>query len=69
MATRQYTAGDLRGWRARAKLRQVDAATLFGIAQTTYSLWERGGLPRGFADEFERVLLAWYNARMKETQA
>ena len=59
MATRSYTAADLRGWRARACLNQTDAAKLFGVAQTTYSLWERGSLPRGFDDRFETVLLAW----------
>ena len=64
MATRTYTAADLRGWRARARLTQARAAALFGIAQTTYSLWERGSLPGGFNDRFEQVLLAWYTERM-----
>ena len=64
MATRTYTAADLRGWRARARLTQAQAAALFGIAQTTYSLWERGSLPGGFNDRFEQVLLAWYTERM-----
>ena len=59
MATRQYTSADLRGWRARAQLTQTDAAKLFQIAQTTYSLWERGNPPRDFADRFEAVLLVW----------
>ena len=63
MATRDYTAADLRAWRARqGGLTQVKAAQLFGVAQTTYSLWERGSLPRGFADKFEQVLLAWYQS-------
>jgi DNA-binding transcriptional regulator YiaG len=59
MATRTYTADDLRGWRARAKLNQTQAAALFGTKQTTLSLWERGSLPRDFADRFEAALLAW----------
>ena len=64
MATRAYTSADLRGWRARARLTQTDAAELFKVAQTTYSLWERRRLPPGFADRFEAVLLAWHAQRL-----
>ena len=62
MATRDYTAADLRMWRANHRLTQAQAAAYFPIAQTTYSLWERGKLPHGFSDRFERALWAWYAA-------
>ena len=43
-------------------MNQTEAAKLFGIAQTTYSLWERGKLPQGFPDKFEAALVKWFEA-------
>ena len=65
MATREYSAADLRAWRARARLTQTAAAQLFMVAQTTYSLWERGQVPKDFSDRFEAVLLNWYETHLK----
>jgi len=63
MATRDWTVADLRRWRTIQRLNQTEAAKLFDVAQTTYSLWERGHLPRRFPDRFEAMLLTWYNAK------
>lgn len=52
----EYNAADLRKWRARLKINQTDAAKLFNVAQTTYSLWERGETPRNFSRRFQLVL-------------
>lgn len=52
-----YTDADLRSWRARERLSQVEAAKVFGLDQRTYARWEEGRYPRNFSRQFEVFVL------------
>jgi DNA-binding transcriptional regulator YiaG len=56
-----YTAEELRAWRAKTRFTQAQVAALFGVSQRAISSWEDGRIPRRFSEQFERVLIDWYN--------
>ena len=55
-----YTAEELRAWRAKTRFTQAQVAKLFGVSQRAISSWEDGRIPRRFSEQFEQVLINWY---------
>jgi hypothetical protein len=63
---RQLTGCDLRTWRARERLAQVDAARLFRVSQRRISQFEAEILPRDFQERFLAVLKEFYHVKEEE---
>ena len=60
-----FTSADLRAWRAREQLTQVELGHMFRVSQRQISLWERDDthLPLNFTMRFQAVLNDYYGER------